>query len=459
MESHFAPQPAVRQEKQHTSPAPWRVLLDEPLRMRAQEAALYVGKQMQDPATVEHIARQAREQSLFPTDWSLSQPTAVGHMVLLYEMLERCFPQQGWKTPRQQYARLLASTSQQHPLASPSLFYGTAGILFVLDSLSAGGTRFQQTLAGLQEALWEQVRQTRWHPGGAEVASRDFELIAGAAGVLGVLVGLANPLEITRSTIQALLEYLLWLAEPAQSPGQERWFCPVHLLHSEQRQYFPQGQLNCGLSHGIPGLLAALALAERAGYQAPGLRDALAFVSHWLGEHHTSDTWGINWPAAIPGEVADSPEQWGTLPGARAAWCYGAPGVARSLFLAGQALDDEHLCQFALDALLTVLRRPVSHRLIDSPTLCHGVAGLLQICLRFFHDTQDATLAEQIPLLVTQILDVFDAQSPLGFRDYERADVLVDQPGWLTGAPGTAMALLAAACPVVPGWDRFLLLS
>ncbi len=68
-------------------------------------------------------------------------------------------------------------------------------------------------------------------------------------------------------------------------------------------------------------------------------------------------------------------------------------------------------------------------------------------------------LAEQIPLLVTQILDAFDAQSPLGFRDYEPAGVLVDQPDWLTGAPGTAMVLLAASCPVEPGWDRLLLVS
>lgn len=453
-------QPGVRQEKQHSSHALWSVLLDEPLRTRAQQAALYVGAQMQDPNTVERIVRQAREQSLFPSGGGLSQPAAVGQMVLFYEMLGRCFPHQGWEAPRQQYMRLLASTSQQQPLVSPALFYGTAGVLFVLESLSAGGTRYQQTLARLQQALWEQVGQTRWQPGVEEVANSDFELIAGAAGVLGVLVGLANPLEITRSTIQVLLDYLLWLAEPAQPPGQERWFCPVHLLIGEhQRQCFPQGQFNCGLSHGIPGPLAALALAELAGYQAPGLRDALAFASHWLIEHHTSDVWGINWPAAIPCEVASAPEQWGTLPGARAAWCYGAPGVARSLFLAGQALDDDHLCQFALNALLTVLRRPVPHRFIDSPTLCHGVAGLLQICLRFFHDTRDATLAEQIPLLVTQILDAFDAQSPLGFRDYERADMLVDQPDWLTGAPGTAMVLLAASCPVEPGWDRLLLVS
>ena len=452
--------PAVWRREQSSPRLPWRVLLDEPLRTRAQEAALYVGRQMRNPGTVEQIAQLARSQSLYPGGWSLSQPTLAAQLALFYDTLERCFPQQGWETPRQEYVRLLASASQQQPLVSPSLFYGTAGILFVLSKLSAGGTRYQQTLARLQHALWEQIQQTRWQPGAEKVANSDFELIGGAAGILGVLTSLPDPLEITLSTIRTLLDYLLWLTEPGQLAGQERWFCPADLLIGEQqRQTFPQGQFNCGLSHGIPGPLAALALTEHAGYEVPGLHAALAFVSDWLLERQISDTWGVNWPAAIPFEVATSPAQWPTLPGARTAWCYGTPGVARSLFLAGKALADDHLCQVALDALLAALRRPVSARSIDSPTLCHGVAGLLQICLRFANETRDTTLAEQIPLLVEQILENFDEQSPLGFRDRERQDVLVDQPDWLTGAPGTAMVLLSAACPVEPDWDRYLLVS
>jgi len=115
--------------------------------------------------------------------------------------------------------------------------------------------------------------------------------------------------------------------------------------------------------------------------------------------------------------------------------------------------------QIALEALKAVLRRPVSKRHIDSPNLCHGIAGLLLICLRFAHESQDTFLIEQIPLLVEQILAQFDSQSPFGFRDLEAEGIQVDQPDFLTGAPGTALALLAASSDIAPSWDRLLLLS
>ncbi|WP_277752743.1 lanthionine synthetase LanC family protein [Streptomyces sp. L2] len=73
---------------------------------------------------------------------------------------------------------------------------------------------------------------------------------------------------------------------------------------------------------------------------------------------------------------------------ARSAWCYGAPGVAHALWLAGTALGDHDLHDVATEAMAAVLRRPAHMRFIDSPTFCHGVAGLLQIVLRFAHATR-----------------------------------------------------------------------
>jgi hypothetical protein len=82
----------------------------------------------------------------------------------------------------------------------------------------------------------------------------------------------------------------------------------------------------------------------------------------------------------------------------------------------------------------------------------------LQICLRFAHERASDLVQQQIPILTGQILETFDPALPLGFRDIERGTPL-DQPGWLTGAPGVAMVLLAASTEVAPDWDRVLAIA
>lgn len=343
----------------------------------------------------------------------------------------------------------------------PGLFAGTAGTALTLALASRAGTRYHKTLTDLHAGLCKQVFEALWRRSEEEngVSSADFDIVSGAAGILTYLVSIDQRNDTIEAAIDHLLTYLLWLGEPGQRPGKERWFIPPQLLPNDlHRQDFPQGNFNCGLAHGIPGPLAALALAWLAGYRYPGLRDTIVYLSNWVIEHRIETEWGLDWPASIPLEYAAKAELWQSLPPTRAAWCYGAPGVARSLWLAGCALEDGALCKIGVEAIESVLRRPVPQRGIPSPNLCHGIAGLLQICLHFAHECESALVKAQIPALVEQILEVFDPDLPLGFRDTDQG-VPRDQPAWLTGAPGVAMALLAAATDVSPAWDRVLAIA
>jgi hypothetical protein len=143
----------------------------------------------------------------------------------------------------------------------------------------------------------------------------------------------------------------------------------------------------------------------------------------------------------------------------RDAWCYGTPGAARALFLAGRTLDRSDLRNLAIEAMAAVYRRPVERRGIDSPTFCHGVAGLLQITLRFHHDTGLPLFAEAASALTRQILDAAEPDRPMGIANMEPGDNKVDQPGVLDGAAGVSLALLSASSDVEPTWDRMFALS
>lgn len=72
--------------------------------------------------------------------------------------------------------------------------------------------------------------------------------------------------------------------------------------------------------------------------RSPGLREMIAFLADWVVTHQVGQEWGIDWPDSVPLECAAVAQDWQRLPPTRAAWCYGAPGVARSLWLASCAL-------------------------------------------------------------------------------------------------------------------------
>jgi len=143
----------------------------------------------------------------------------------------------------------------------------------------------------------------------------------------------------------------------------------------------------------------------------------------------------------------------------RAAWCYGAPGVARALWLAGVARDRPDWRNLAIEAMEAVYRRPIAARQIDSPTFCHGVSGLLQVTLRFANDTALPVFTDAAADLAEQLLSAYEPDSLLGYRNWEPGGTRVDQPGLLDGAPGVLLTLLAASTDAEPLWDRAFLLS
>jgi hypothetical protein len=256
------------------------------------------------------------------------------------------------------------------------------------------------------------------------------------------------------------------IALTQEQDGLPRWHTPAHLLMDQKlRSQFPNGNLNCGLAHGIPGPLATLALALSAGIEVDGQAEAVDRLARWLVTHRADDPWGINWPTVIalpvPGdETDDVPRKASLMEGpSRAAWCYGTPGVARALWLAGHALHAAEYCDLAVSAMEAVYRKPIYARMIDSPLFCHGVAGLLHVTLRFAHDTGLPLFAEAAQVLTAQLLSQYEPDSLVGYRRLEPSGVKVDNPALLDGAGGVVLTLLAAATPVEPALDRLFLLA
>jgi hypothetical protein len=444
---------AERQRSSH-----WSALVAAQRRTAAVAAATDVALRVIDPQRVQSAVQAAAAQTHYPriARWA-PHDVAQGDagLALLCAQLDRCFPAAGWDVPAH---RLLESAARAagHDRPPPSLFGGLSGLGFVALLLSRDGARYQQLASAVDDALVPQTlvltRSVRER--GRGLAVRQFDVISGLAGIGAYLLA-GRDRDRLRVALEQVLGTLVELVS-ARAGAVPAWFTPVELLgEASVASRYPHGALNCGLAHGIPGPVALMALALSAGVEVPGLREATAAGAAWIVAHHGVDEWGVTWPTMVrlPEETAQRAGP------SRAGWCYGSPGVARALWLAGQALADETLAAFAITAMEAVYRRPLAARNIDSPTFCHGVAGLLQVTLRFAHDTGLPVFARQAAALTDQLLGGYDPESLLGFRSVEPGGTRVEAAGLLDGAPGVALALLAAATDVQPAWDRLFLLA
>ena len=442
----------------------WDPVLSPSMASRAMRIARDVANRLRDQEHVGLAISAAPRQTAFPRAVRWLEPTLAqgdAGLALTCAYLDACLPDEGWDRTGHDYLATAAAGAEHLPHLSGGMFGGLAGLAFAAWSLSRGMTRYRRLLATIDASLLPRLilqADSLSQVPTEGVSVGDFDVISGLAGIGSYLLLRREDPDAIAALVSALRASL---ALASETGGRPRWWTPSHLLGDEETAgLYPHGNLNCGLAHGIPGPLALMALALSQGIDAPGIEGALERLVDWLLKHRADDRWGVNWPYAVPLTEEGLPDHgaptWGP---SRAAWCYGAPGVARALWLAGVARHCAEWRDLAIEAMEAVYRRPIAVRCIESPTFCHGVAGLLQITLRFANDTRLPLFTEAAVSLTEELLSAYEPDSLLGYRNREPGGTRVDQPGLLDGAPGVLLVLLAASTGVEPSWDRAFLLS
>ena len=347
---------------------------------------------------------------------------------------------------------------------------GLAGLATSASMLSRHGTRYDTLLTTLESAIVERVEHMsqsvlRSRPHGVPVGL--FDVITGLAGAGRYLLGRAQSAPC-RGALETLLGALVYLSEE-DADAVPHWHTTFH--HSTEN---------------LRRLLSRWSRQSRYGTRDSGTaRSVVAFSQPGCRGHRTTrrdcpdrgphresamrDEWGVGFPVAASiltackestrVDVQNTRANANAAAPARAAWCYGPPGVARALWLAGVASDRSEYCDLAVAAMAAVFKHPIPNRRIDAPTLCHGIAGLLQITLRFARDGAAEIFSTAAQELTAQLLDAHEPDSRFGYRDLKPSGQRTDNPGLLEGAAGVALVLLATATSPEPIWDRIMMLS
>jgi hypothetical protein len=329
-----------------------------------------------------------------------------------------------------------------------SLFGGFPGVAWVVQHVSEAAPAEGDALEDIDALLAEHVARAPF-PGTPE------EL----AGI-GVYALERMPVPAARRMLADIVARLDEAAE--RLPGGVAWATPRDAWLPEHARSGARAIHSLGAAHGAPGILAVL-----AGAAAWGIAGAAALVDAggaWLWRQRDADA-DIQFCYWLE-DGRRVPRRW-------PAWCTGDPGVAGAMLAAARATGSPADAAVALgvhaarwapppdDELLAAFGDPdLVAAWIDNPFLCHGAAGRLHIHQRMFHATGDDRFARAATAWLERTLALRrPGRRFAGFSRELTPAVDWAEAGLVYGAAGAALALLAAATPVEPAWDRLLFLS
>jgi lantibiotic modifying enzyme len=305
---------------------------------------------------------------------------------------------------------------------SAHLHTGAAGVAWALAHTAAetGGGADDDGLTEV-DALVERHLELR--------AEDPHDFVGGLAGL--AFYALSRwPRSSARRTLAAAVERL----EAAAEPCDDGLCWPVRDAPDRPAAY-PLGSVDLGVAHGLPGLAAVLAQIAALGVATASARRLVEGGLSFLRRRRRDDDGLSALPdVLVPGRA---------MPPARAAWCYGDPGVAAAWHTAALALERaDWRCEAAALAC-RASRRPAATSGVRDASLCHGAAGLGLIFQRLSQVSADGDLAQAASAWYERALHAPPA----------------DDPSLLTGAAGVGLGLLAAVSCIEPAWDALLLLS
>jgi hypothetical protein len=279
----------------------------------------------------------------------------------------------------------------------------------------------------------------------------EYDLIGGLAG-LGVYALERLPRPTARVLLERVVDRLAELAEEMEEGS--AWFTPPERLPEWQRELHSRGNYNLGVAHGLPGVVPVLAGACAAGVAVERARPLLESSVKWLLARRL--------PAGAGSCFAGSYAPWEDPSPTRLAWCYGDLGIAASLLVAARAVGEAAWEGEAIAIARGCAARAQEASGVIDAGICHGAAGAAHLFNRLYQATGDPAFRDAAVAWIEQVLAY--RQPGKGVGGFEmwvvgEGEELAwrSDPGFLTGSAGVGLALLAAATPVEPEWDRILL--
>ncbi|WP_163511176.1 lanthionine synthetase C family protein [Fodinicola acaciae] len=358
--------------------------------------------------------------------------------ILLWHAARAHADEASWETVHS-WATAITRRRLTSDTVAGGLHRGVAAVAYALHA--AGDPSYEPVLNTLDHLVVNLTRNRLRHAyerlaAGQLPQLREFDLIRGLTGLGAYL--LARRTSTTIEALLGVLDYLVRLTElrtidDLPLPGWWSSDPPSGLSPADA----DGGHGNFGLAHGISGPLALLSLSARREIVVDAHLDAIHRIYAWLDDQTCGSGDLVWWPEYVTVAAPALP----TKPG-RPSWCYGTPGIARAMQLAGIAVGEQAWQRRAAQAMAACATDERQRTLIRDAGICHGWAGLVHTVR---HMTADgAALATVLPDLRSRLERQLQREPPV-------------DDGLLTGTSGIQLVLNNRAA--APAWDSCLLLD
>jgi class I lanthipeptide synthase len=238
------------------------------------------------------------------------------------------------------------------------------------------------------------------------------------------------------------------------------WFTPPGTLPGRTKSIYPGGFYSLGVAHGISGVISFLSRVHALGILPDTTAKLLDGAVSWLLAQQCEKGSPLIFPQfLLPPD--NKPLSTGTF-----GWCHGDLGLAAALISAAGCTGESSWKTKAIEAANASVDylNKLSETACYDPCLCHGTAGLGHLFNRIYQSTGIEPFKEEAWKWFQQTIKLRNpGRGIAGFSNFgiNEDGELVElyDPGFIQGATGIGLALLAAVTDLEPKWDRVMLIS
>lgn len=342
------------------------------------------------------------------------------------------------------YAKAAFDGINSGGFSSVGLFGGISGMAYVFKYLSDIEDRYVKISEVFDQKVQEQLEATLKNidKAGGEHSSV-YDLIGGLTGLCNYLLLSAKYDNKSYALLRDVLDLFKFWSNIEKSLGFHTSSLNSTGYEKSTDEKYNSVSLNLGLAHGIAGPLSLLSFANNMGLTVPDDKDTASNIFRMIEKSTWSSEYGLEVPGVyFPEVTVDRVEKHIT----RSAWCYGNPGVARAISLAGISFGEQEWVALSGDLAVSICNKPLEALQIEAPILCHGRLGTSLILKRMSEDYSSDYLSDlcknKSEELLETVIAEFKDDTASGYYNYSSSIDPYEDISIMDGSVGIMMALL-----------------